>query len=233
VNYGKFSVVIPMVNRKMAERLLGSIESIEDHSYGLERMIIIDNTGQNKPLDIGLSFSDVLVLKPSKPLPVNPSWEIGIRLSGDVDYVSILNDDVILWPRFFERVASVFRQYPDAGAVCPHTLTPHNADRPAPRIHRMKRKEGWAFTMRKALLDNIPPIPEGCRYFFGDNWFWWFTYRKFNMFWYKDTGNVIWHEIGASIKEIDGYRRIKEEEKEACSRALRKYFPDPKREGTT
>ncbi|MBW1998576.1 MAG: glycosyltransferase family 2 protein [Deltaproteobacteria bacterium] len=222
-----FSAVVPVVNRKMANRLFASID---DNLYGPEKVIVIDNTRGHKRLEMKASFSNVLMLKPSEPLPVNPSWEIGIRLSGDVNFVSILNDDVILGPGFFEWVACVFERYADAGAVCPHTLTPENSEIPEPGIHRMKRKEGWAFTMRKALLDQIPPIPEGCRYFFGDNWFWWFTYRKFNMLWYKDTGNVIWHEVGASVRKIDGYRRIKEKEKEVCSRALRGYFPGSKKE---
>jgi GT2 family glycosyltransferase len=195
----KYNVIIPVVNRDLAAALLDSIAA---NTIIPDNILIIDNSMVCKafPFDGRLPIE---IIDSGKRLGVNASWNLGIREAGGCDYLAILNDDVILGKHFFESNIEVFRQYKDCGVACPATV--HDMaelKRPgAGRIVRMKKREGWAFSFRWSLLKEIPPIPAEMVTFCGDDWFW--VYTRLNGYhWYKDTGNIVYHEVGAAVKKL-------------------------------
>lgn len=206
-----FNVICPVVQPDLCDNMLRSLES---NSILPKRVIIIDNTDKGDYLPISHLFKiDVYY---SEMGHVNESWNLGIS-KADIraDYVSILNDDIYLNGFFFQRVLETFKKYKNCGVACPKTLKDRNElgrGVGKQRITRMGRREGWAFTIRKELLDHIAPIPSHrITIFHGDDWFWFWTKTRGN-FWYKDLGNLIWHEVGASVTSLN-MRGLKKKER--------------------
>lgn len=195
----KYNVIIPVVNRKLAVALLNSIA---DNTIIPDNILIIDNSlvPEAFPVDIRLP---VEIMDPGKRLGVNASWNLGIRETRDCDYLAILNDDVILSKHFFESNIDVFRQHADCGVACPGTVfdIADMHDNTHGRIIRMKKREGWAFSFQWPLLKAIPPIPDDLITFCGDDWFWTHTHMK-GFHCYKDTGNIVYHKVGAAVKQL-------------------------------
>ncbi|MCK5344529.1 MAG: hypothetical protein KAR20_14045, partial [Candidatus Heimdallarchaeota archaeon] len=79
-------------------------------------------------------------------------------------------------------------------------------------IQRMGKREGFAFTIKKAYLDAIAPIPiHRIETFHGDDWYWYWT-KTGGHFWYQDLGNIIFHHVGVSVLQ-KGYRKTKRKER--------------------
>jgi len=195
----KYNVIIPVVNRKLAAPLLDSIAA---NTIIPANILIIDNSRADTafPADTRLPLT---IIDPGKRLGVNASWNLGIRENGDCDYLAILNDDVILGNRFFEKNIDVFRQHQDCGVACPATVhDPTDMDNNiSGPIIRMKRREGWAFSFQWPVLKEIPPIPAALVTFCGDDWFWVHMHLK-GFRWYKDTGNIVYHQVGAAVRQL-------------------------------
>lgn len=216
-------VVVPVMGidrfRKLAENICAN-------SRLPSLVVIVNNSGQNIT---DLPFEDYkipyTIVVPPKSLAVNAAWTLGISILSECDYVSILNDDIEIPSHFFSHIIRNFRCLPDAGAICPYTdMNRKNIpylDYGLNDVSRMKHKEGWAFTIRKNLLDEIPPIPTELTMFFGDDWYWWHTYKR-GFLWYKDNGIAIYHAVGASLRKID------KEERDALRNAERFLWYDMK-----
>lgn len=196
-----FQVIIPVVNIGMLDILIGNILN---NTILPETIIIINNSSQQIKTSI-LPTIKFVVINPPAPLFVNESWNLGISKLSECDFVSILNDDIEIPTTFFKRIANGFKNFSKAGVICPCTV----ADRAMIALptrdsyEKMKKKEGWAFTIRKNLLDTIPPIPSELKLFFGDDYFWWHVYRGGSGYiWYKDCGTIIYHAIGTSLRKI-------------------------------
>ena len=195
----KYNVIIPVVNRKLAAALLASIAA---NTVTPDNILIIDNSLADKAFPADTRFP-IEIIDPGKQLGVNASWNLGIREIGDCDYLAILNDDVILGTQFFEKNIAVFRQQGDCGVACPMTVfdMAELHDNARGRIIRMKKREGWAFSFQWQLLKEIPPIPDKLITFCGDDWFWVHMHLR-GFRWYKDTGNIIYHQVGAAVKQL-------------------------------
>ena len=203
-----YNVIIPVVSRDLAVDLLNSMA---DNTILPDQVLIIDNSlaGTTFDFDPGLSV-DIIYMK--KRLDVNASWNLGISYIDDCDYLAILNDDVLLGKYFFEKNINIFRQYTDCGVACPDTV--HNiADMKtcgSGKIIRMKKREGWAFSFRYSLLKKIPSVPDVLKTFCGDDWFWAHTHSQ-NYCWYKDTGNIVYHKVGAAVKKLGARAHLKQD----------------------
>lgn len=214
----KFKVIIPVVNRSLADALL---QSMAGNTILPDSVLIIDNSLGKRPFELKADFP-ADVIDPGTRLGVNASWNMGIDHTRPCDYVAILNDDVVLGSRFFERNIQVFEKYPDCGVACPHTVNDPaalDADTSA-RIMRMKKREGWAMSFRWSLLREIPPIPEDLITFCGDDWFWVHTHMN-GLCWMKDTGNVVYHGIGEAVKKL-GVRSHLRQDKATFKRLVTK-----------
>ena len=154
--------------------------------------------------------------RPEKRMSCNESWNYGIsKLDDDCDLVSILNDDILLNRYFFEKVVFTFKRFKYAGVVCPFTVNDRRDmqyfTKNGSIFQKMTKREGWAFTIKKSLLDQIPPIPAQLKTFCGDDWFWHYTHKK-GLFWYKHIGNCIFHHVGAAVRKL-GVRKNMNAEK--------------------
>ena len=216
-------VVVPVMD---VDRFRKLAEDICANSHKPSLVIIVNNSKQNIS-DLPFDNYEIpyTVIIPPMPLATNHAWNLGIGLLTECDYASILNDDIEIPNHFFGHIMGNFEYRSNAGAICPYTITDreNNLDYNINDIIRMKHKEGWAFTIRKKLLDEIPPIPTELTMFFGDDWYWWHTYKR-GFLWYKDNGVAIFHAVGASLRNID------KEERDALRNAERSIWYDMKNE---
>lgn len=208
--------VIPVVNPALADVLLANIEA---NTLKPAHILIIDNSpGGYSPT---VEMAGLEVLRPPEPLGVNASWNLGMTrfLMGDEgDALSVLNDDIEVGPRFFERIATAFEWNGRYGVVCPATLIESEKWAKAKRIENgtgplsltlaiMDRREGWAFTARRELLEKVPTIPKELKTFCGDDWIWYWTHH-YDFVWVKDKRNIIFHHVGVSMRpEFLGARK--------------------------
>jgi hypothetical protein len=200
-------VIIPVVNVDLAIELLNDIEK---NTLLPKRIIIIDNSKQffryNSPKFITEFYYSSTGL-------VNESINLGIsKLDRKCDYVSILNDDIRIGNWFFQRIGETFTYHPVCGVACGNTCFDIDKIRKGKvKYVPMERREGWAFVIRRSLLDKIPPIPHDVlTTFHGDDWIWCYTH-KHGLYWFKDVGNTLYHAVGSSILKL-GFRSIKRKE---------------------
>lgn len=209
-----FQVIIPVVNVGMFDILVRNILS---NSIYPSSIIIINNSTEHIEIPKS-SKTKFIVINPPNPLFVNESWNLGISYLTDCDFVSILNDDLEIPLTFFERITKGFKTFPDAGVICPCTVT-HKVEvdrfELVNKYVKMRKKEGWAFTIRKDILDTIPPVHPELELFFGDDWFWWYVYRGGSGYvWYKDCGMVVYHAVGTSLRKLCSTKRNTQKGKE-------------------
>lgn len=202
----RWKVIVPVVSRELAKILL---DSIARNTTQPEAVIIIDNSLGKKPFTYpGLPID---VISQGMRLGVNASWNMGADRARDCDYLAILNDDVALCDTFFERNTRVFEQIPGCGVVCPDTRHDLSCTIRSPRIVQMKKREGWAFSIRRNIMEDIPRIPKALKTFCGDDWIWLWTHRL-GYIWCKDTGNIVTHDVGRAVSAL-GVRNDLEKEK--------------------
>lgn len=205
-----FEIIIPVtVKHDVARDLLDNLVYNSDF---INRIIIIDNSEKGHPFLVFKEYPFQLdIYSEGFRRSCNESWNYGItKLSFDCEYVTILNDDLAIGPWFLSRILNIFQNYPKAGAACPETIQDEQwvkkdkylNDVPlSANVVRMKKREGGAFTIRKTILDVIPPIPNKLKAFYGDDWFWRWTY-KLGFIWMKDDSNKVYHLGGMTNKAL-------------------------------
>ena len=208
------ALIVPVVQTKMAHELF---ESVKENVYRPQQIIVIDNSvsGFVSPLR-----GTQVIRHGRAPLEVNPSWTFASSfLQTDIDIVVIVNDDVLLNPLFFDKVADTFNKYPKAGYVVPATVNNKNAfNEISPTldnsIRHVRIKSGWCFALNRILLSLIPPIPDELETFFGDTWYYMFAIRA-GLQRLQMRNNVIYHYGGATLKSksVISYRRKRAKEK--------------------
>jgi GT2 family glycosyltransferase len=165
-------------------------------------VLIINNTG--KPLKVP-DRRRYAELKFNHNIGVNGAWNHALEIASAYGaHLSILNDDISIGRSFFDEILKVLEHIPKAGVICPNTDSGkgYSSTEPfvrfVPRFVPMKRKEGWAFTIRDKLVKLLPLIPKELFIFFGDDWIWRHTYLNgYN--WIKDLDNKITHLVGQSL----------------------------------
>ncbi len=222
-----FEIIVPVVNVKMFCTYL--FNSICNNILLPKKIIIINNSKyknnnifKHKMLKYIVDNTLNIEIYSSETGFVNESFNIGIsHLSSNCDYVSFLNEDVILNDCFFQKNLKVF-EIKNCGVACPKTVNfIKNLINDVDNIQQMSKREGWAFTVRKDLLDLIPPIPhKKLSIFFGDDWFWYHSIDA-GFLWYKNTGNVIYHKVGVS--KNTKFKPILNAERKEFQRIVKKY----------
>lgn len=197
-----FEVIVPVVNLDLLGELL---KSIYKNTLLPKKVILIDNS--KKPMSEIFDYIPnngiIFEVYYSQTGFVNESINLGItKLSEKCEYVSVLNDDIILGTRFFKRNAALFQEA-SCAVACPYTvdsLGEMGDLQYNPKI--MNRREGWAVTISKRVLDKIPLFPsDRIAIFHWDDWIWFYV-KEQKMFWWKDMGNVIYHAIGSSVDRL-------------------------------
>lgn len=94
----KLNIIIPTINRK--DLLLEAIIPIDNQLNYFDELIIIDNGNQNIYQDIKnlhlVKENKLKLLEQSRNLGVAGSWNLGISMSKDKDFILFLNDDVVI-----------------------------------------------------------------------------------------------------------------------------------------
>jgi len=200
----RIGVVIPFVQDTYIGPLLNCIER---NSVRPDEIIMIDNSKKDTKLQI--THLHLQHFRPSSPLGVNASWNYGIKelIEKDCDLISILNDDLLVEDLFFEKLIRLASKHPEAGVLCPETLRSPEALKNALPIGSesvcgMKKREGWAWTIRASLARTIPPIPGEMKTFCGDDWYW-HRCRAQGRPWMKMINNRCFHYVGQSTVLMD------------------------------
>lgn len=234
----KISVVIPVINEKYAHNLL---DTLAENTQLPSKIVIIDNTENN--FTVNRPITDKIPVQTIVNMPrlrVNASWKQGFEQTKDADIVSVLNDDIILSKYFFEKVALTFKYYPDAAVVCPYTRVPesisgsrcrsgtehfpstsssrHNTAMP------MLFRQGWAYSIKRKDLDDIPEIPNELALFCGDDWLFLWCLNNGKR-WYHMLDNKCFHYVGISVQNIPDRKKTCIAEKSFLVNRLQK---DPK-----
>jgi len=206
----KIEVILPVAQYDMALDLL---EQIDRNITVPSDVHVIDNTGKTHvwmvPNNYNLHFYN------STTGRLNESWEIArAKLSPDTDFVTFMNDDIIIGKSFFQRVVGTFSIDRSIGIVVPKLVSSPEEVAPGPVNYNQPPHyilEAAAFTIKKSVLDKIPPVPwQRVTTFYGDNWMWAHT-RDQGYCIMQDTGNCMYHYVGVTVLER-GFRTIKKKE---------------------
>lgn len=201
----KISVIIPVVNEQLATGLLNSMARNTKRPYSI---LIVDNTenGFFFPTKIlNIHYHRSLI-----PLSVNASWQLGFDLLKHSDAISVLNDDLLLNKHFFERTERILENKPSVCGSMPFTVdnVEDLKDHPLNKsfLTNCRRREGWAFTIKTDVLDQLPKFPhDKINTFCFDDWLFLFTnsksYGKWS--WCKDDYNMVWHKAGVAVRKLN------------------------------
>lgn len=206
------------------DRCLDLVYSITQCHIKPDRIIIINNSGRTFAYlspHRSKNHQHITVHNCAKNIGVNAAWNIGLKLAREQSsHLSILNDDILIKEDFFKRINLLLsiRGMFDVPVFCPSTthdrvLFDRTKTNYYPsRTHFMKRKEGWAFTIRDRFVEKIKPIPKELFVFCGDDWIWNETVR-YGKRWVKDERNIIYHTVGGTLKKNPKLRALLSEEK--------------------
>ena len=204
------------------------IQDIQNNTRVPDSVILVDNTA-DPSRNPKITAPNIKTLYFGGNIGVNAVWNYGIRNCMN-SHLSVLNDDIRIPPHFFEATEQVFKKSKNIGIVCPHTVhSPDDYDIPnwdgKNDLKQMRRREGWAFTIRNELRKQLPLIPKELFVFMGDNWLWCWTY-ELNFVWRKDFSTTIYHRIGGALRENRELRALLRDEKRICVQMLNASIAD-------
>lgn len=167
----KLDVIIPVLNLDFFTKQL--LTNILDNTVQPDNIFIIDNGSNDNTRDVCFYFSQylpIIYLPQETNIGVNPSWNLGFSKTA-ANLISVLNNDIVISTRFFEKVKETFSNNPLCGIAVPNTI-PLNSDiieNHHNNTETLIDREGWAFTIKKEIIDQSGPIPEEFKIFFGDD----------------------------------------------------------------
>ena len=166
----KFSVIIPTIWKgETLNDLLINLYNCEL----IGEVILINNDNKNsKPIPL---HDKLIYVEPQKNLFVNPSWNLGVRMSKSNNII-ISNDDILFDINYFinclKDVNENHIKFEDLGIIGMHSdnyKLESNSNNPIFQTHGMvKSMGGWAclFAFNKI---NWTAIPEQLKIWYGDN----------------------------------------------------------------
>jgi len=195
----KIGVVVPIVGNEFIGPML---QTIKANTVQPAEILVIDN--REDPCDLNCYVTQIMTW-PS-PRTVNESWNYGIdyMLKKRMDLISVFNDDILLEKFFFEKMTSLAGIHEQAGVFCPETVKASDyVKNPLPvgaeQCIKMKKREGWAWTIRGSIAEKVPPIPQEIATFCGDDWYW-FKTARLGIPWMKMKNTWCFHYVGRSMK---------------------------------
>ena len=167
-------VIIPCYGRVSCTESL--LEDLACQTLPAHKIIIIDNADDDATQQVIESYPKLPIqyIRNKENIGVNASWNLGISLSKS-PLVSIFNNDIVIPPFFLNFIFSAFLRE-NTGAVIPATASSIEVVRKAiepPYVKTLpsSRREGWAFTLRRSVIEVVGLIPPELFCFFGDDWF--------------------------------------------------------------
>lgn len=199
-----FSVIIPVLNQiKLTEQLF---DGILKNTLLPSEIFLIDNASEDNYFDFLRKYEKlrIIYVRNEKNIMVNAAWNLGISLARQ-RYVTILNNDILISSTFFDKIKRAFDLDNKIGIVVPNTVKDINynlEDTTPVRIRELTKREGWAFTIKKEILNKIDPIPSCLNISCGDDYL--FEWSKIKGYMnVKVMNNFIYHYGSATIVDND------------------------------
>jgi GT2 family glycosyltransferase len=210
------TVIVPVYNQiKITEEFF---KTISENTILPEKIILIDNGSSDNYFELVNKFKNLNIsyIKNEINEGVNAAWNYGISIA-KTPYISILNNDLLLNKYFFKMIIQAMFIDKKLGIIVPTTILKdkeyrHKTKDELPILGNLVKREGWAFTIRKDITDNINPIPLGLKTYFGDDYLFHHT-KRLNYKTMKIINNFIFHYVGKTIKTVisNPDARIKQE----------------------
>jgi GT2 family glycosyltransferase len=207
---------IPTMYLNNCYELVKMLSEIEN---GFERIFVLNNS--SKRMEILETFVEVVVVNFGKNIGVNASWNYAIEqaLFENQD-LAILNDDIVVKPNFIKNALNVLNSSisDKIGILVPFTVHDMNIFNSFPltenniNLSVMMKREGWCMFLKNKFMQKMHLIPDELKTFCGDDWI--FHQAVINNFCcYKDNLNIIFHEIGKTMRKHPEIRRTLKNEK--------------------
>jgi len=197
------TIVVPVFNNiKMTDEFFSTVS---ENTVLPTEVILINNGSTDKYHTLVKKYNQLNINHKKKETNegVNSAWNDGIRLC-KTPYLSILNDDIILNKYFFQKIIETMKD-PKVGIVIPLTvkrkkIIENSLDVPIV-LKEVRKREGWAFTIRKSVADQFDPIPEDLKTYCGDD----YLFHKVRGLGYKIvkmSNNFIYHYGNSTIIKV-------------------------------
>ena len=167
----KFSIIIPTMFRRVdiLDQLLQNL--YQDPM--VEEVILINNCNLTESIPVIPLNSKLLIVSRGRNLYVNPSWNLGVKLSTQ-DHIAILNDDITISDKLFTGVCQLdFDNIGILGACHPAIEEIENPTRfSVPSFEILgARIRPWGFGIFMAMKkSNYVQIPEEMLIWCGDDY---------------------------------------------------------------
>lgn len=199
------SVVLPVLNQfKLTSDLLLCISKNE---YKPQEIILIDN-GSTEPIkDLPKLYEGLNInyVRFNENIGVNPSWNLGIMKSRN-NIVSILNNDLLINNHFFKYIEETMKNE-EIGICVPNTISDMYGAMTCKyknpiQLSQCNKREGWAFTIKKDIVEKMGYIPKELNRTYGDDYIF-YCARKLNLKTVKMEDNYIFHYGSiTTVKEL-------------------------------
>lgn len=204
-----FTVVIPtMWKSNTTESLL---EMICDSScINVDEIIIINNDHFNTPNIKILNHEKILMITPDFNIIVNPSWNLGVRLSKNKN-ICLLNDDIIFDQEIFNFMSNHLEKN-----LCGLRMEEIN---PPIRLSEADTRCHGFGCMMFVKKDSYDFIPNELRLFYGDDYLFQINKIKGNKVYYIDgcKNNQTWgvtSKNGVEVRSLKISNEIDHEKQE-------------------
>lgn len=168
-------VVIPVRNNvKYTSGILHHILACEVKP---RRLYVIDNGSTDSTQSVCREYLEKLpcmeYVRHERNVGVNPAWNYVFEKS-DADHFAVLNNDLILNHRFFEKMLSTVERHPDVAIMQPFDVSsPSEVHKPTVEFQVSavtQKMVGYAFTVSRKLVDISGLVPEQLVIYCGDQW---------------------------------------------------------------
>jgi len=211
------TVIFPVLNQiEMTDIFL---KHISDNVVLPERIIMIDNDSTENVHSLIDKYSNLPIeyILRKKRATVNNAWNIGLKLC-KTPLLSILNNDIIFSKYFFKKIIEASEKYKEYGIFCGNTIKNkklkndiYKTNDDSPIVKTMGKREGWAFTIRKEIIDKINLIPPELKTYCGDDYLYFMTREVLKYKAGKIMNNSLYHFGGMTVGT--GFRQEKNRRK--------------------
>jgi GT2 family glycosyltransferase len=121
----KLSIIIVSYNTKdFLDRCLSSIYENTLSKRNYEVIVVDNNSKDNTIQDLSKKYTHAKWIRLKKNSGFAKANNIGLRKSGETDYILFLNPDTILEPKAFEKILQFMNDNPKVGIVGPYVKLP-------------------------------------------------------------------------------------------------------------
>lgn len=110
------TVTVHIVTYNSEPYMKACIEAVQQQTYPIERVVVIDNQSSDDTRELLRSFDDIQVVYNEQNDGFAKAHNQAIALTNS-DYCLVLNPDVVLYPEYVERLVAYAEIHPQAGGL--------------------------------------------------------------------------------------------------------------------